>query len=130
MLFRRSHRAASHLYGSRGGNAAVFSLFIENSPAPSTPVHVPKGQSEKEQSTAREDEGDEEQRKSANRVYGPPAPGGRSEGFPATSIFDPTLLPQSGAGEWYLGVTSTDADGNIGFLVNISRFSDSQTRKA
>ena len=68
------------------------------------------------------------------------------KGFPATSIFDPTLLPQSGAGEgngyefgsprrgeenrggqskergafaeqeeWCLGVTSTDADGNIGF---------------
>ena len=30
---------------------------------------------------------------------GPPAPGGRSEWFPATSVLDPVLVPTNGAGE-------------------------------
>ena len=34
---------------------------------------------------------------------GPPAPGGRSEWFPATSVLDPVLVPTNGAGEGQRG---------------------------
>ena len=40
---------------------------------------------------------DEEQRKSASRVYGPPVPAGHNEGFPSGSLFDSSVPPRNGA---------------------------------
>ena len=49
---------------------------VSHQPAPETPVHVAEGQSEHEQSIAREEEeGVEEERKSANRVTASSATG-------------------------------------------------------
>ena len=61
-----------------------------------TPVHVLKDQSREEGAGG---DWDVEQRNSASREYGPSRPGGRNEGFPASSVFDATLPPKSGAGE-------------------------------
>ena len=51
----------------------------------------------------REDEGgeenDEEPMKTASREKGPPAPGGRNEGFLAGSVFDASMPPWNSAGQ-------------------------------
>ena len=67
--------------------------------APVKPMHVPIGEGRKEPSDAggEKEEYDEEQRESANRAHGSPAPEGRNEGFPA--VFDPLVLPKNGAGK-------------------------------
>ena len=50
------------------------------------------------QSTA-EEFWEEEHKKPANRVYGPPAPGRRNQGIPVASIFDLALLPKNVGGK-------------------------------
>ena len=50
------------------------------------------------QSTA-EDFWEEEHKKPAKRVYGPPAPGRRNQGIPAAFIFDLALLKKNGGGK-------------------------------
>ena len=63
-------------------------------------VHLPEGQSGKEQSTAAEGvEVWDEQRKSANQYMGPQRSGVRNEEFLASSFFDLFVLHQNGAGE-------------------------------
>ena len=104
MLLQFDHRGAIHRDGSSTGNAAVPFPQGEldrvydgqDQPAPATPVHQGKEQSAMEGAGG---DGDEEQRKAADREYGSLASEGRNQGFRAASVFDPTLFPNNGIGE-------------------------------
>ena len=103
--FQPSSSSSSRWEQSRRQQFAILlgelnkAFVVPSQPAPVSPMHVPKGQSGKEQSTSKGDQKwVEEQRESADRVYGRPAPGERNEGFQASSsVFDPLLFPKNGA---------------------------------
>ena len=87
-----SEQATQQLAMLQGELDKVFD--VPHQPAPTTPVHARRGQSGTVRAAAGGAGADweENQRRSAKRVFGPPAQGFRNEGFSATSVFDPMLL--------------------------------------